>query len=154
MRKSMRYKHTQKGKLHFILYFATLFLLAFGVLISHDRFGTGVIFCGALVCLIFGLSSHTLTVKDEGNLLQIVSGPLPLFKKDVQYSEIKDVEKTRSTIIDGWGLHYGIGKGWIINIWGFDCIALKVGEKKFRIGTDDPIGLFEFLKKNVEKESP
>jgi len=73
-----------------------------------------------------------------------------LFKKDVQYSAIKDVEKSRSSIMDGWGLHYSIGRGWIINIWGFDCVALKIGEKKFRIGTDDPIRIFEFIKQRVK----
>ena len=126
----MRYEHTQKGKLHLILYLAALFLFAFGVAVRHEQSGLVVLFCGALVCLIFGFSVHTLTIKDEGNFLRIYSGPLPLFRKKIQYSKIKDVKICKSNILDGWGLHYGIGRGWIINIWGFDCVALQIGKKE------------------------
>jgi hypothetical protein len=147
----MGYEHTQKGKLHLILYFAAFSLLAFGWIIRHDHFGAGLLFCGALVCLIFGFSVHTLTVKDQGDSLEIFSGPLPLFRKNIKYSEIEDVQISRSNILDGWGLHYGIGRGWIINIWGFDCVALIIRKKEFRIGTNDKKRLFGFLKQRLEQ---
>ncbi|MBN1254172.1 MAG: hypothetical protein JXA50_02760 [Deltaproteobacteria bacterium] len=149
----MRYEHTQKGKLHLILYFVALYLFISSVFIRHDPFGAMVLFCGALLILVFGFSLQTFTVRDEGDFLRIFSGPLPLFRKKIQYSEIEDVKINKSNILDGWGLHYGIGRGWIINIWGFDCIALKIGKKKFRIGTDDKEALFDFLKRKLEKDS-
>lgn len=149
----MKYEHTQHGKLHYLLYLTTLVLIAFGVAIRNDHFGVFVIFLGAVFCLLFGVSFHTLTVKDAGDHLRIFTGPLPLFKKKIKYSEISSAEITKSSLIDGWGIHYWFGRGWIINIWGFDCVALRLDKKKFRIGTDDPQGLYRFLKDRINEEN-
>ena len=124
------------------------------VLMRSDQVGAGIVLFSAVVCLICGFSIRTLTVKDEGDFLRIFSGPLPLFKKNIHYSEINDITMSKSNLLlDGWGLHYGIGRGWIINIWGFDCVALKMGEKTFRIGTDDKEGLFAFLRQKLAEKN-
>lgn len=149
----MSYEHTQKGKLHLILYLGALFLLVFAMLAEPYVVSTCGLYIAALICLLLGLSVNTLTVKDNGDSLRIISGPIPIFRKDIPYSEIKDIKISKSSILDGWGMHYSIGKGWIINIWGFDCISLRIGKRKFRIGTDDKEGLFEFLKQKNEKNS-
>jgi hypothetical protein len=35
------------------------------------------------------------------------------------------------------------------NIGGFDCVRVVMGSRAIRIGTDDPGGLLEFLRKKV-----
>lgn len=145
----MEYEHTQHGKLHFLLYATSLVLIVIGTAIGHDPLRSLTVFLAAAPCLLLGVSLHTLTVKGEGDRLRIFSGPFPLFKKEIEYSTISGVKIARSSLLDGWGIHYGFGKGWIINIWGFDCVVLKLGLKHFRIGTDDPQGLYMFVKNKI-----
>ena len=142
----MEYEHTQHGKLHYLLYLAALFLIGFGAANRHHYSGAFFFYLGAAVCLLFGVSFHTLTVKDEYDHLRIFTGPLSIFKKKIKYSDVTRVAVAKSSLIDGWGMHYLPATGWIINIWGFDCVVLEIGKKKFRIGTDDPQGLYRFVK--------
>jgi hypothetical protein len=72
-------------------------------------------------------------------------GPLPVLRKTIRYAEITGVEIGRTTILDGWGVHYMPGRGWTYSIWGFTCVKLTLGRKVMRVGTDDAEGLVKFL---------
>jgi hypothetical protein len=61
------------------------------------------------------------------------------------------VEAGRSTVLDGWGINYMPGKGWIYNLSGFDCVVVHLGQKNIRVGTDDMEGLVRFLKGKVRQ---
>jgi len=97
---------------------------------------------------------QSLFVQDEGDCLTLRFGPIPLFRKRLPYSEMTAVEACRSTILDGWGVHYTPGRGWIYNLWGFDCVKVQMGKKAVRIGTDDVGGLLAFLKAKIESPKP
>ena len=86
-----------------------------------------------------------LPVSDLADHLYVHFGPLALFRKRIAYSQITHVEPGRSSVIDGWGIHYVPGRGWTWNLWGFDCVVLTLGDRTLRIGTDDVRGLTEFL---------
>jgi hypothetical protein len=49
----------------------------------------------------------------------------------------------------GWGIHWNPWGGWVWNIWGFDCVVLQLNRGMFRVGTDDPDGLVEFLRRRI-----
>lgn len=49
-------------------------------------------------------------------------------------------------MVDGWGIHKILGRGWTWNLWGFDCAELRVDGQTLRVGSDDADGLVEFLK--------
>jgi hypothetical protein len=68
-------------------------------------------------------------------------GPLPVFSKTIRYADISAIEVGLTKIIDGWGIHYILGRGWTYNIWGFGCVKLTLGRKIIRVGTDDAEGL-------------
>jgi hypothetical protein len=108
----------------------------------------------SLAALFLALSfmfSH-LTVRDESEKLVIEFGPLHLFRKRVAYADINEVLTMQSGIIDGWGIHYMPGRGWIWNISGFDCVMLKLKDnRQLRIGTDDPAGLCAFLRTKIQR---
>ena len=107
---------------------------------------------GVLMFLI-SLCFRELTVRDENDGLLICFGPLPLFRRRILYSDIESVKRSRTTILDGWGIHLSPSGGWTWNLWGFDCVDVifKKG-RKLNIGTDDPEGLESFLKQRVEQE--
>jgi hypothetical protein len=96
----------------------------------------------------------TLTVRDEGTRLAVRFGPIPLFGTSVAYSDITEVAAARSSFLDGWGVHWTPGRGWIYNLWGFGCVRIGLGRKTVRIGTDDVEGLVRFLNSRLESAKP
>jgi len=118
------YYHTQRGLSAWLccagavpLVIAAFFLplLAVGILFLVS----------SVVMLVLGCSLAHLTVEDEGDQLALRFGPLPLFRKRIRYDDIIEVEKGRTTFLDGWGIHGGFGYG-VWNVWGFDCVVLRL----------------------------
>jgi hypothetical protein len=81
--------------------------------------------------------------------LAIRFGPLPLLRKRFRYSDITGVEVGRTKVIDGWGIHYILGRGWTYNLWGFACVKLTLGRKIVRVGTDDCEGLAKVIREKM-----
>jgi hypothetical protein len=150
------YRHTQKGTWHLLLYaLAAFFLTASWFLpllaLRITFFVTG------LFMLLLAESFHHLTVADEGDRLVIRFGPFPLFRKRISYDDINSVEKGRTTILDGWGIHLSLRGGWVWNISGRDCVVIHLKRgiiRVGRVGTDDPHGLAEFLKGRIADQKP
>ncbi len=103
----------------------------------------------AVLFVLAALVLASLTLRDEGQWLSVRFGPLPLLRRRIRYVQITSVEPGRTAIIDGWGVHYIIGRGWTYNIWGFACVKLTLGKKVIRLGTDDVNNLMHFLKGKV-----
>jgi hypothetical protein len=97
---------------------------------------------------------RNLRVVDEGDALALRFGPLPLFRKRIPYSRIQAAERDRTTVVDGWGIHWVPGRGWTYNLWGFDCVRLTLTNgRTIRVGTDDPEGLARFLHRKLNASS-
>jgi len=107
--------------------------------------------CVALLILVCAMSFQRLTIRDEGDYLAIRYGPLPLFRKRIPYARITAVERDRSSVLDGWGVHYMPIRGWTYNLWGFDCVKLCLGNKVIRIGSDDVGNLASFLRARTNR---
>ena len=106
----------------------------------------------SVVFLLLAFSFRDLTVSDQTTELLIAFGPLPIFKRRLQYSEIERVETARSTLMDGLGIHMSPSGGWVWNLWGYDCVDVWYRQgRKVRIGTDDPAGLAGFLEEIVAR---
>ena len=90
-----------------------------------------------------------LQVRDEGEHLAIRYGPLPVFRRKLPYSGMLGVEPARSDWLDGGGVHYVPGRGWIYNLWGRDCVRIQLRGLPIRVGTDDPEGLLAFLETRI-----
>ena len=148
----MQYLHTQEGPLHYILYGVGAVLIV-SAWLSRGEPNVSIILglCGCLL-LIFALCFRSLTVSDDGERLAIRFGPIPLFRKTIAYSEITRVEPGKSSLIDGWGVHYIPGRGWTYNLWGFGCAVVYLGEKIIRIGTDDVENMVDFLNQRIQAE--
>jgi hypothetical protein len=99
-----------------------------------------------LMMLVIAASLHHLTVADQGDVLAIRFGPLPLLRTSVRYAEIESAEVGRTLLLDGWGVHYSVRGGWVWNLWGRACVVIhyKSGGT-LRIGTDDAGNLARFL---------
>jgi hypothetical protein len=141
-----RYRHTQRAPLHWLLVLAGIALPLLLMFTSPDEAGLPVVLVVAVGFLLLSFCFQTLTTVDQGDHLLIQFGPLPLFRKRVPYAQIREVAEARTSWIDGWGIHYFPGRGRTYNLWGFDCVRVRVGGRQLQIGTDDPAGLAAFLR--------
>ncbi len=146
------YQHVQQSPFHFLLYLLSAFMFVFAWQIRDDAAPSIVVILVAVVLLILTLSFQTLTVSDqEGVYLDVRYGPLNLFGTRIAYEDITAVETGKTSLIDGWGIHFIPFRGWTINLWGFECAKISRGSKVIRIGTDDSKNLVEFLKMRMEQ---
>lgn len=142
----LTYHHTQKGPWWLLLYvLAVVFLAVSWFVRSVPALGI-TFFVTGLFMFLLGVSFHHLTVSDEGTQLAIRFGPFPLCRKRIWYDDILEFEKGRTTFLDGWGIHLSLRGGWVWNIWGRDCVVVRLKRSTIRIGTDDPDGLVTFLR--------
>lgn len=144
-----QYEHTQKGPVHLILYgLAAIFIGIAWFSSSRGMPYVGMLALAGLM-IFLALCFQRLTVRDEGEWLAIRYGPLPLFFRRIPYASMTAAEAARSDWLDGGGIHYIPGRGWIYNLWGRDCVKLQLGNKKVRIGTNDVEGLLRFVKTRI-----
>jgi hypothetical protein len=140
------YCHTQKAPWFLLLFaFAALFFT-----LTWTERGDPVLLVvfplSGLVMAVLGYSFQQLTVADEGDWLAIRFGPLPLFKKRIRYEDIREVDVGRTTILDGWGIHWSPWGGWLWSVAAGKCVVIRRRRGVTRVGTDDAQELAEFLK--------
>jgi hypothetical protein len=142
------YSHTQRAPFCLILYGTALACFGFAWMASTtaDFPGTVVAITVALVMILLAPAFHHLTVEDEGDVLAIRIGPLPLFRTALRYDDIEKVEIGRTLLLEGGGIHYSFRKGWVWKLWGRACVEVYLNNgRMLRIGTDDAENLARFL---------
>jgi len=143
------YHHTQRAPLCLILYALAVTFLVVAWVLRNEPVPIWVFLAPALLTLFLAPSIHHLTVADQGEHLLIQFGPLPLFRRRVKYEDIESVEVGRTTILDGWGIHWSLRGGWVWNLWGRDCVVLRLRKGTLRVGTDETEGLARFVEGKI-----
>lgn len=148
------YEHTQWAPLGWLILGPPLIvLLVVGFLSGRGDVVLPLLTVGTLL-MVIAFSFRSLRVVDEGEYLGVRFGPIPIFRKRVAYRDVVSAAVDRSTLIDGWGIHWVPGRGWTYNLWGFDCVRLELaGGKTLRIGTDDPHGLTRFVQQRIARST-
>lgn len=146
------YSHTQKAPLCLILYGSALLCFALAWMVGSPP-GLYIAAAVGLLIALLAPAFHHLTVEDRGDRLAVRFGPVPLFRRSVLYADIEKVEVGRTLILDGWGIHYSIRGGWVWNLWGRDCVVVRLKNGGvLRIGTDDAANLARFLEGKVAQQ--
>ena len=146
----MQYEHTQKAPLYLLLAVIASSILVAGWFIPEPVAQLIMATSGGLTAIL-ALGFRQLTVRDEGENLLVCFGPLPLFWRRVRYAEMERAVQTRSSWLDGWGIHMSPSGGWTWNLWGFDCVDVHLTRgRKLRLGTDDAVELAAFLKQQIK----
>jgi hypothetical protein len=149
---STRYEHTQKGPWSLILLAFGLPMVALAWWLWEQplvpSFVAPLVGGSGVLLLVLSPCFHRLTVADEGDRLAIRFGPLPLFQRHIRYADLRAVETGRSTLLDGWGIHWSLQGGVVWNIWGWDCVVLRHGGTT-RVGTNDAKNLAAFLRTRI-----
>lgn len=145
-----KYNHTQKAPVAYLVLPIVAVIFACATLAQGPLQGLFGL-CLACLLLILFFSFRYLNVRQEKDHLAIRFGPIPLFKRSIPYAQMTGVEKCRSDFIDGGGIHYIPGRGWIYNLWGGDCVKIHLGEHYVRVGSDAIDGLYEHLREQISK---
>jgi len=145
------YSHTQRAPLCLILYALGFMFLTLAWFFRAEPVIQWAFPIAGTFTLILAGAFHHLTVEDGGDSLSIRFGPVPLFRRTVRYEDMSSVEVSQTTFLDGWGIHMSLRGGWVWNLWGRDCVVLKLRKSILRIGTDDSEQLVDFLKTRLSE---
>lgn len=145
------YQHSQSAPMCWLLYAVGISELGIAVSLWNQPalpwiLGTA----GAFVCTL-AAGFHHLTVTDCGERLRIQFGPLPLFGRWLKYRDVVDAEPGRTTVLDGWGIHMSLRGGWVWNLWGRDCVVVRLHHGVLRIGTDDAEALADVIQRRARE---
>lgn len=148
----MGYEHTQKGPWYLLMYLIASACMVAGWTLRGETAAMYAFWAAGLVIALIGAAFIQMTVTDEADAIAVRYGPLPLFSTRIPYAKIRSAERGRTTLLDGWGIHWIPGRGTTYNIWGFDCVRLEVGKRTIRIGTDDADNLLAFIEGRISQE--
>lgn len=141
----LAYCHTQIGWVVLLSVGATICLILYLFLNSEDVWVLLFVALGLATALVLFSS---LTVQSDGEALLVRFG-LGLVKKKFMLSEIAGCRAVRNRWYYGWGVRL-TPHGWSFNVSGLDAVEIETKEgKRFRIGTDDPQGLTEFIDQQI-----
>lgn len=147
------YWHRQTGPLCWIVYTLAIIIFALAWVLHEAPFVQAILLATGTTLLPLAGCFHHLTVADEGEWLSIQFGPIPVFQCRVAYRNITSAEIGRTTILDGWGIHLSLRGGWVWNLWGRDCVIVRLQRGTLRIGTDDAANLARFLKGKIAEQN-
>jgi hypothetical protein len=89
---------------------------------------------------------YKLTIKIDNEYLRACFGPGVVCKR-VRVADIAGCEPIRIRWWYGWGIHL-TPYGWLYNISGWDAVAITLlNGRRFSLGTDDPHGLTEAIRR-------
>jgi len=147
------YDHTQRGGWFWVTILVGAAAIDAGIVIGPWPIAV----CGAAIVLFGGCIAH-LRVRDDGDALSVRFGPLPLMGKRIPYAGIQSVEVTRTRWYHGWGVHGWPGAWLVLNLWGYDAVALELKQprglfrfRRYLVGTDEPEALAAFLREKLSQ---
>jgi hypothetical protein len=141
MSSSLRYQHTQFGKVTVVsLFFSALLLVVLGLAFGDRTFLVGGPVMMGIAILLF----YALTVKIDATHLRFYFG-IGLIRKRIPLAEIVDVQPVSNSWRHGWGIHR-TPHGWLYNVSGWEAVEITLASgKSLRLGTDEPQRLTQAL---------
>lgn len=141
----MRYEHTQRSPL-WLFVSIPLFIISAVVAAASDgdtvAVSVGVGVSLVVIGLVANFSRLQVTVsEDEVTVAFGLGWP----SRTIAIGDVTGVELVRNKWYWGWGIRV-IPGGWMWNAWGLDGVEIALASGRvFRIGTDDPQGLYGAL---------
>jgi hypothetical protein len=137
------YQHTQPARA------IVRGLTAMGVIFAVASTIIHPFIAGAIVIFVtaYFFRSMTIEISDTELMWFFGSG---FTRKRVPMSEVVSVEVVRTSLWNGYGIHY-TSRGWLYNVSGYGavCVTLRNG-KRICLGSDEPEVVAEKLAKTLE----
>lgn len=147
------YRHRQIGTLLIVV--LGLGTVMTGAILLQAGDSTARLLLGLVLVLLIAsavlFASLTVEVRRE----EIVAGFGPgLIRRSIPIGDIRDVQVVRNPWYYGWGIRR-IPGGWLYNVSGLEAVELQLeGDRRFRIGTDEPQRLAEAIRQAMHTSQP
>ncbi|MGB8657651.1 MAG: hypothetical protein WCE90_07685 [Candidatus Zixiibacteriota bacterium] len=150
------YKKTQTGWIVILSFIPVLLFLSWIIYYQEvvgkpfgDKPAPSSLYLGLIVFFLLLLALFsTLTVTGFPTYLEIRYGA-GLFRKKFEYQDIRSCSIQKNHWFYGWGVRK-IPGGWLFNVCGSMSVQLDMKNgKMYRIGTDEPEKLVEFIKSRL-----
>lgn len=142
------YKHTQIGWVVLVSVGTAILLTGYIGILELNWLVFSVLGMLIICLILFG----TLTVNGNSTSIRIRFGP-GLIRKSFRLDEIGSCTVVRNHWWYGWGIRRTV-KGWLFNVSGLDAVELSMRDGTFyRIGTDEPRKLCDFLQRKLNERS-
>lgn len=147
------YDHTQTAPMYLLIFLPAIALAVIGfILRGSDPVLPSMLLAVGAAMVVVAFSFRQLNIRDEGDTLAIRFGPIPIFRKRVNYADIAEIARDKTNWLDGWGIHWVPLRGRTYNLWGFDCVRLTLHNgRTIRIGTDEPDRLAAFVQRKCHR---
>ncbi len=134
------YEHNQWGAIPIVA--AVAILLFAGAVIDVSQQPAGAILL-VVVAVLIGFARLATRVDETGVSWAFTAG-VP--RGHIEFTEIYRMERVRTNLLEGWGIHWTWWHGWLWNVGGFDAVEffLKNG-KRITLGTSDAEGLYKAI---------
>jgi len=130
---SIRYRHTQLGRLALVIGLPAVLVAA--ALAFRDAFAGGLIVSVVAAFILLSLFSLTTAVSDADVKVWFGVG---LIRRRSDLNRITSAEALQNHWIYGWGIRW-IPNGWMWTVSGLEGVEVAlVSGRRFRIGTDEP----------------
>jgi hypothetical protein len=145
----MQYRHTQFGWVTVGVCGAVLVLLAWLPLPARARPEWVLLAPTFVVMVVVGVFG-TLTVEVDDAMIHLRFGA-GFIRKSFALADVASCRPVRNRWWWGWGIRR-IPGGWLYNVSGLDAVELVLKNgKPFRIGTDEPRRLAEFIEAKLHR---
>ena len=144
----MVYNRTQIGYLMVVVIGAGIFLLAnFFYLHGYNPFFIAVLIVLVICLFLFAV----LKVQVDSDNISIRFG-IGLIQRQFPVKDIESSSIVRNPWYYGWGIRR-TPHGWLYNVSGFDAVELHMKDgKSYRVGTNDPSGLYNAIETVLSDE--
>lgn len=150
----MNYRHTQFGWIMVICFaFAGAIIVGVACNLPPKPREAFPMFLVVAVLLASFLLFYDLTVEVNDEFIRLRFG-IGLIRKKFRLADVVKCAPVRNRWWMGWGIHGwpGRNRGWLFNVSGWDAVELKLKSGvTYRIGTDEPQQLAEFIKAKLGK---
>ena len=138
------YEHSQWGAIPIAI--AIVILIAAGASAHLVQPALAIPFL-AVIAVLVGFARLTIGVDETGVRWTFTAG-MP--RGRLTYDEIASVQRVRTNLFEGWGIHWTWWHGWLWNVAGFDAVEffLKDG-RRITLGTNDGAGLYEAVRRHL-----
>jgi len=145
----MRYRHTQSGWVT-VGTCGAIFLLVASLPLParapHQLLLLAMTLLFAVVVMLFG----ALTVEVDDAAIRLRFG-IGLIRKTFSLADVASCQSVRNRWWWGWGIRL-TPSGWLYNVSGLEAVELVLKNgKKFRIGTDEPRALNDYIQAKLNK---
>ena len=90
-----------------------------------------------LVLIVLAAFARMTTRVDDSGIAWAFTLGIP--GSSLAFADIERVERVRTNILEGWGIHWTPWHGWLWNVGGFDAVQFFLRDgRRVTVGTNDP----------------